>query len=351
MKRLIIPFFLRNRGCPHRCVFCNERMIADNAEKVTEARMRETVKSYITGSSRKYDRVEIAFYGGSFTGMAHGEQMELLQMAGALINEGVVHTIHLSTRPDDMDGQWLDTLGKMGVRAIEIGAQSMDDEVLRNSGRGHTAEDVRRAAGLLKDRGFETGIHLMAGLPGDSREIFEASVADVIRLGPNTVRIHPVLVFRDTELADRYERGNYRPLTLEEAVSWCKVALVRFTMAKIPVIRLGLHATGEMKKKGNVLAGPWHPAFRSLVEASLFRDMALELIARAGNNVEERVFHIAPTDRSSFSGLGRENLVFLESRLGRAMRAKVDASVPRGALRLWDGRREHRTSIAEVRVV
>jgi histone acetyltransferase (RNA polymerase elongator complex component) len=352
MKRLIIPFFLRNRGCPHRCVFCNERMLAGNAEEVTETRMRETVKSYVTGSSRKYDRVEIAFYGGSFTGMAHGEQMELLHMAGALINEGVVHSIHLSTRPDDIDGPWLDTLKKRGVRAIEIGAQSMDDGVLGESGRGHTAEDVRRAVGILKDRGFETGIHLMAGLPGDSREIFEASVADVIRLRPDTVRIHPVLVFRDTELADRHQRGDYRPLTLEEAVSWCKVALVRFTTAKIPVIRLGLHATGEMEKKGNVLAGPWHPAFRSIVDASLFRDMALDLIAEAGGIGSGRVFQVAPADLSSFNGVNRENLFFLEKHFGSgSVKAKTDSSLRRGTLLLRDGHRDYRTSMEEVRVV
>jgi histone acetyltransferase (RNA polymerase elongator complex component) len=352
MKRLIIPFFLRNRGCPHRCVFCNERMIAGNAEEITEARMRETVRSYIAGSSGKYDGVEIAFYGGSFTGMAPGEQMELLRMAGALIEEGVVHSIHVSTRPDDIDGPWLETLKIMGVRAIEIGAQSMHDEVLRESGRGHTARDVGRAVGILKDQGFETGVHLMAGLPGDGRATFEATVAEVIDLKPDTARIHPVLVFRDTELASRYHRGEYRPLTLEEAVSWCKVALVRFTRAKIPVIRLGLQATGDMEGKGNIIAGPWHPAFRSLVEAALFRDMALELISMAGGVSAGQVFHVAPADLSNFNGMGRDNLAFLERRFGSgAVAATKDATLQRGSLVLRDGQRNYGTSIAEARVV
>ncbi len=172
--------------------------------------MRETVRSTIAGR-RKSGPVEIAFYGGSFTGMAREEQMELLRMAGALIGEGAVHSIRISTRPDDIEGAWLDTLKNMGVRAVEIGAQSMDDGVLRQSARGHTAEDVRRAVGILKEKGFETGIHLMAGLPGESREKFEASVADVIRTGPDTVRIHPVLVFRDTELARLYETRGLSP--------------------------------------------------------------------------------------------------------------------------------------------
>jgi histone acetyltransferase (RNA polymerase elongator complex component) len=352
MKPLIIPFFLRNRGCAHRCVFCNERMISGHAEAITEAHMRETVKSYTAGNSGKYDRVEIAFYGGSFTGMAPGEQMKLLRMACALVEEGIVHSIHLSTRPDDIRGPWLDTLKLMCVRAIEIGAQSMDDEVLRESGRGHTAGDVRRAIGILKDRGFETGVHLMVGLPGDSRIKFEASVSEIIHLGPDTVRVHPALVFKDTGLADRYENGDYLPLTLEEAVSWCKVALVRFTKAKIPVIRLGLQATGDMEREGNIIAGPWHPAFRSLVETALFRDMALELISKAGGVSAGQVFHVAPADLSNFNGVARGNLAFLEGCFGRGtVAAKKDFALQRGTLLLRDGQRRYGTSIAEARIV
>jgi histone acetyltransferase (RNA polymerase elongator complex component) len=348
---LIVPFFLRNRGCKHRCVFCNERMISGNAEAITEAGMRETVRSYIA-SSRKSDPVEIAFYGGSFTGMDRGEQTEFLRMACALIAEGTVRSIRVSTRPDDIEGDWLDTLRRLGVRAVEVGAQSMNDGVLRQSARGHTGDDVRKAVGVLKEKGFETGIHLMAGLPGESWETFENSVAEVIRLGPDTVRIHPVVVFRDTDLAGLFERGDYRPLSLEEAVSWCKLALVRFTRARIPVIRLGLQATGEMEKKGGILAGPWHPAFRSLVEAELFRDMALELIAKAGGIGSGRVFHVAPADLSNFNGMGRANLAFLEARFGRSsVTTKRDPSLARGALVLRDGAREYGTSIAEVRLV
>jgi histone acetyltransferase (RNA polymerase elongator complex component) len=352
LKPLIIPFFLRNCGCPHRCVFCSERMIAGNAEAITAVHMRETVKSYTAGGSGKYTRVEIAFYGGSFTGMAPGEQMDLLRMAGALIEEGFAHSIHLSTRPDDIDETRLDALKEMGVGTIEIGAQSMDDEVLRKSDRGHTADDVRRAVAMLKDKGFETGVHLMAGLPGDERLKFDATVSEVIGLGPDTVRIHPTLVFRDTELAGRYENGDYRPLSLEEAVSWCKVALVQFTKAKIPVIRLGLQATDDMERKGNILAGPWHPAFRSLVEAALFRDMALELISKAGGAGAGQVFHVAPADLSNFNGMGRENRAFLEGRFGSAAVAAItDASLQRGTLVLRDGPLHYGTSIEEARVV
>lgn len=352
MKPLIIPFFLRNRGCRHRCVFCNERMIAGNAEAITETGLRETVRSYLSGSGGKHDRREIAFYGGSFTGMVREDQRQLLCMAGALISEGAVHSIRISTRPDDIDGPWLETLKQVGVKAIEIGAQSMDDGVLGESGRGHTAQDVRRAMGILKEKGFETGIHLMAGLPNDSRKTFQSSVVDVIGLKPDTVRIHPVLVFRDTELARRHERGEYDPLTVDEAILWCKDALVQFTKAQIPVIRLGLQATGEMEVKGSIVSGPWHPAFRSLVEATLFRDMARSLIAEAGGFVNGHVFHVAPADRSNFNGMGKANMAYLEARFGsRAVDVRTDPSLQRGTLALRNGRKEYETSIAEVSVV
>ncbi len=348
MRPLIVPFFLRNRGCRHRCVFCNERVIAGNAEEVTEAGMRGTVGTYLAGSGGRYARAEIAFYGGSFTGMPREEQAALLEAAARLIAEGAVQGIRISTRPDDIDEETLDTLASKGVSAVEIGAQSMDDEVLRMSGRGHSADDVRRAAALCMGKGFETGLHLMAGLPGQSRESFEATVADVIRIAPDTVRIHPVLVFRDTELARLHARGTYRPLPLDEAVAWCKTALVSFARARIPVIRLGLQATAEMGKEGCILAGPWHPAFRSLVEGEIFRDMALELMARAAPDPREPVFRVAPADLSSFHGPGGRNRLLLESEYGVPVAARPDPAVPRGALRLQAGQREYGTSITEV---
>ena len=352
VKPLIIPFFLRNRGCRHRCVFCNERIIAGNAAPVTEALLRETAAAYLAGSGDRRGQAEIAFYGGSFTAMPREEQMELLRMAGALIAEGAARTIRVSTRPDELDGDWLRTLREMGVRTVEIGAQSMNDALLRESGRGHTAGDVRRAVGLLKGMGFRTGVHLMAGLPGESLKTFEDGVTEIIGLRPNTVRIHPVLVFGGTELAERYESGLYRPLGLDEAVAWCKRALSRFTRAGIPVIRLGLQATGEMEKEGSILAGPWHPAFRGLVEAALFRDMALELVAKAGGIESGAVFHVAPADMSNFNGMDGSNRDCIEARFGSGAAAvKADPSLQRGTLRLLDGRGEYGTSIAEVCVV
>ena len=348
-RRLIVPFFLRNRGCRNRCVFCNERVIAGNAAPVTEAGVRETVLAALVACGGGHDRAEIAFYGGSFTGMPREEQAALLRAAAALIDEGAACSVRISTRPDDIDGAGLDYLASMGVGAVEIGAQSLDDAVLRQSKRGHTADDVRRAVTLCREWGFETGLHLMAGLPGESRGSFEATVAEVIRIRPDTVRIHPVLVFRDTELARLHEQGLYRPLDLAEAVSWCATALVRLSEAGIPVIRLGLQATDEMTRGDGILAGPWHPSFRGLVEAQIFRSMAAMLMDRAAAGGPEAVFRVAPADLSNFNGPRGQNRTWLRARFaGRAIAVRPDPAVPRGALRLQDGLREYGTSVAEV---
>jgi len=295
---MIIPFFLRNRGCPHRCAFCNERILAGKTPLLDEETFGETVRRFLCA---RPGPAGIAFYGGNFTGMAREEQETLLQWAAPFLGNGSVQGIRVSTRPDELDAAWLEQLQAKGVRAVEIGAQSMDDGVLAASGRGHGSHHVRAAVPLLKRMGFETGVHLMAGLPGDSRERFLSSVDEVAALRPHSVRIHPVLVLRGTALEKVCRDGAYEPLGLDEAVSWCKSALARFTRAGIRVARMGLQTTDEMLKEGNLVAGPFHPAFRSLVESALFFDMALALIRRAGGP-ESPLFRIAPQDVSYFQG-------------------------------------------------
>jgi histone acetyltransferase (RNA polymerase elongator complex component) len=267
---MIIPFFLMNRGCPHRCIFCNERLTAgDRPERITEQVFGETVRVHLGGSRRKRGPVQVAFYGGTFTGMPAREQRRLLAMAAPFLRQGEIDGIRLSTRPDEIDPAAVELLREFGVTTVEVGAQSLDDAVLERSGRGHTAADAVRAMTLLRESGFETGIHLMAGLPGDSPERFLATVDGTVSLRPDFVRIHPLLVLKDTPLAGEFHRGTYRPLALSGAVSLCKNALKTLEAAGIPVIRLGLQTTRRMEEPGAVVAGPFHPAFRSLVESEL----------------------------------------------------------------------------------
>ncbi|MBN2437470.1 MAG: radical SAM protein [Deltaproteobacteria bacterium] len=355
---LIIPIFLMNRGCPHRCIFCNERLTAgDHPERITESAFTETVRTHLDSAGRKSGPVQIAFYGGTFTGMEREEQSRLLELAAPFLRGGAVDGIRISTRPDGIDGENLDLLRTSGVTTVEVGAQSLHDGVLLRSRRGHSAADTIRAVALLREKGFETGIHLMAGLPGDSPNRFAETIDRVIALRPDMVRIHPTLVLRDTPLAKAFQEGIYLPLGLRGAVDLCKNALRALTAAGIPVIRLGLQTTRELEKPGAVIAGPFHPAFRSLVETALFLEMATALLSSAGRESgapalppadagvgSPLYFTLSPADVSNFYGAKRENIKILQERFGLAcIRISPDPALPRQTLILTVGEKHLRT--------
>ena len=358
---LIIPFFLMNRGCPHRCLFCNEWLTAgDRPERITEAAFTKTVCAHIEGTRRRSGPIEIAFYGGTFTGIEREEQRRLLELATPFLRERKVDGIRISTRPDGIDAEGLDFLWSSGVKTVEVGAQSLDDEVLLRSLRGHTTSDTVRALHLLKDRGFKTGLHLMAGLPGDSPDRFAETIVRVIALRPDMVRIHPTLVLRDTPLAEAFRKGSYLPLSLDDAVDLCKDALKKLTAAGIPVIRLGLQTTRELEEPGAVVTGPFHPAFRSLVETALFLEMAAVLLepaerkdsfqaisrAETGADRTSVQFTLAPADVSDFCGRQRENIDLLKRHFHlEDIRIASDPALPRHTLILTAGKRRLQTDL------
>lgn len=345
-ENLIIPVFLANEGCPNRCIFCHERKIAgDRPDEITEESLLSIVRRYTNNSRRVKGRRQIAFYGGNFTGLSRENQQKLLLSAAFYIQNGEVDSIRVSTRPDYVDRESLELLRRYHVRTVEIGAQSMDGDVLVRSHRGHTSDDVKRAVNLLKNLGFETGIHLMTGLPGEDESSFEDSVLEVIRLRPDMVRIHPTLVFENTELSAMYKRGEYRPLTVQEAVDRCKQALRKFAEARIPVIRLGLQTTAEMERAGAVIAGPYHPAFRSLVEGALFLDRTSSLAGKA-EDLSCLSFFISPEDISNFRGIGNGNLNTLRNRFGiRNFPVLPDASLRRGTIVMKAGSHSYEGNI------
>jgi histone acetyltransferase (RNA polymerase elongator complex component) len=331
---MIVPFFLMNRGCPHRCIYCNTRQIAGKTEEpLTEEHLRQTVALYTGHRKTKNEPVELAFYGGNFTGMEQQEQARLLKITDTLIRDGLIHQVRIATRPDDLPPRTLDHLVKHQVRTIEIGAQSMMDDVLSLARRGHKAEEIARAVRRTKEWGFTVGIHLMAGLPGDNEENFAETIRKTIALRPDMVRLHPTLVFQETPLAEMYQAGEYTPLTLTAAIRLCKKALVQFEKARIPLIRLGLQETELMKAPGSVLAGPFHPAFRSRVEASIFMDMATRLLLE-GNVVGGNMsFSVSPQDVSSFRGEKNGNIRDLRKRFRLDdITVHPDPSLERGAL-------------------
>lgn len=314
MKPYIIPIFINNKGCPNRCVFCNERITAgDYSGNFTLDTFKKRVDALLPHPDDPR-LVEIAFYGGNFTGISAQRQEELLSYAAHYIGSGRANTIRISTRPDYIDEHTVQRLVRFGVSTVELGAQSMDNAVLEKARRGHTAHETTAAVALLKEHSLTTGIHLMAGLPGDTAAGFYASVDAVIGLSPDTVRIHPTIVLRDTPLADLFHHGIYTPLTMGDATVLCMEALRRFHRARIPVIRLGLQMTDEMERGGNIVAGPFHPSFGFIVMSALFHETAAILLSRCGVGKTEVFFLLNTRDVSAFRGLRNGSITALKKR-------------------------------------
>ncbi len=276
-KQLIIPVFMPFGGCASRCVFCDQGSITGgkNPPEVKEA--VETIEAYLS-TWRGAGRKEIAFYGGSFTAIERDAQLRYLEAARGYVLNGRVDGVRISTRPDGISPEVLEYLKEYRVDIVEIGVQSMSDEVLRLSGRGHNRRDTVLATTLLKSSGFKVGHQFMPGLPGDTLSSALDSAREIIRLAPAFVRVYPALVFKGTALHRMYLAGEYRPWTLDETVEACAEILGLFTEARIPVIRMGLHASGGLED--NLVCGPYHPSLRSLVEERMHRTRFVRPVAR-----------------------------------------------------------------------
>ncbi len=276
----IIPVFVPDLGCPHQCVFCNQKKITGQNEVPSREEVAGKITEYLdTIPGDSSITREVAFYGGSCTAVSQELQRELLTPAYKFLAAGKIDGIRVSTRPDAVDEDKLSLLSGYGVQTVELGVQSMDDEVLAKAGRGHTSRDVIRAAALVKAWGMELGFQIILGLPGDTEEKETDSALELIALKPDLVRIYPCLVLRGTQLAQLYEKGEYSPLSVEQAVQRSKKLLVMFENAGINVIRIGLQPSEQISLDGEVIAGPYHPAFRELVESALARDMLEYLLA------------------------------------------------------------------------
>lgn len=307
-KKAILPVFVPHLGCPCRCVFCNQRAIAGQAAPVTA----DAVRRLAEGARRDGLRTpELAFYGGSFTAVAEDLQEALLAAAQGCVRDGLASGVRLSTRPDCIDARVCARLRRYGVGTVELGAQSMDDGVLRQAGRGHTAQDTVQAAALLRAHGFSVVLQLMAGLPGDTREAGRETARRAAALRPDGVRIYPVAVLPGTALYDMWRAGTYTPLTVAQAASRCADMLETFTEAGIAVLRVGLNPTEELGAE--VVAGAYHPAMGELAwNEAYYRRMAALLAPYRGQR-GDAVFSVPAGDVSKAVGQKRGNL----ARLGR----------------------------------
>jgi histone acetyltransferase (RNA polymerase elongator complex component) len=303
---LIVPFFISHQGCPHHCVFCDQIKIS-GAGGVLPSAAGILARIAAFRASARVEAVEVAFFGGSFTNLPREEQERLLLPLQPLLASGEIVSVRVSTRPDGLDSICAEFLAGMGVGTVELGVQSLDDEVLALAGRGHKAACTAEACRALRRAGMAVGMQLMPGLPGDTTEKALATLEGVLGLRPDFLRIYPTLVIAGTRLAALYQSGAYNPLPLGVAVSLCKVMLHKALAENVKVVRIGLQPTAELERGGVILAGPWHPAFRQLVEAELCYDLLSRLTRGMGDPSPLTVF-CAESRVSDVTGQRRENI-------------------------------------------
>ncbi len=261
----IIPIFISHLGCPFQCLYCQqERITAQERWLPTPQAIHDRIEAFLaTRKPGKYSHSEIAFYGGTFTGLERGLMKDLLEAAGAFIQKGEVRNLRASTKPDYVDPAVLDLLQRFGMDIIELGVQSLNDQVLVKVGRGYDSKRVERAVHQLKEKGMKVGIQLMQGLPGAEEAEAIESAKRAVDLQPDFVRIYPTVVLEGTALAEMYRRGLYQPWSLEKAIAVCGELREIFAEAQIPIIKMGLEFSSNERE--GILAGPYHPRFRELV--------------------------------------------------------------------------------------
>lgn len=325
---LIIPLFIPHEGCPHRCLFCNQHSISSqNQPPIAGAEVVATIREWLVRAKpERRALAQVAFYGGSFTGLPAARQTELLTAVQPFLHRGEVQAIRLSTRPDYIDQGRLALLISHGVTTVELGVQSCDDRVLRQAGRGHSTADSLRASRLIREQGLQLGWQLMPGLPGEDGRSLRRTVAATLQTRPDFVRIYPALVLRGSGLERLYHHGGYRPLSLGWAVVLAAFMNKRFDDQGIGVVRMGLQSSATLEQ--DLVAGPWHPAFGELVKARLMLQQVRRILART--KADQVTLVINDRDQSIFRGPGSANLLRLqELGLSKRFTLRLDPDQPR----------------------
>ncbi|WP_074115836.1 elongator complex protein 3 [Clostridioides difficile] len=314
MKKRIIPIFVPHKGCPHDCIFCNQKKITGVSTDVTSEDARNIIEECLETIDKDAD-VEIAFFGGSFTAIDIDIQKSLLSVAKEYVEKGLVKDIRMSTRPDCIDEDILSMLKEYKTSIIELGVQSLDEKVLLDSIRGHQSEIVYKSSKMIKNSGIKLGLQMMIGLPADTEEKCIFTAKKFVELKPDCVRVYPTLVVKDTGLEKLIEQNKYNPFTLEESVNIVKKVLVLFYVNNINVIRVGLQATDDIQIGKAVLAGPYHPAFRELVEADMIKDY-LEFVILQNKNIKQMLVKSNKKNISKIIGNKKTNVKYMEEKFG-----------------------------------
>ena len=322
-KHSNISIFVPHIGCPHQCSFCNQFSITGGVKAPQACDIDKAVNEAVKSSNYNRENTQLAFFGGSFTAIDINYQLYLLEVGYKYVKSGIVSGIRISTRPDAIDDEILLRLKKYGVTAIELGAQSMCDSVLVANNRGHTAKDVIRASQLIKSYGFSLGLQMMTGLYKDCPQMDIYTAKHLIDLNPDTVRIYPTIVLKNTKLAEYVKSGEFIPPSLEDTVELVAKLLLMFKQANINVIRTGLHYIDE----NTYVSGPWHPAFKELCDSRIIRNKILEY------PVGDYTLYVCPSDISKAIGQKRDNINFLKEK-GYNICVKGDADIEQYEIRM-----------------
>jgi histone acetyltransferase (RNA polymerase elongator complex component) len=334
---LVIPVFIPHQGCPQNCIFCNQVSISGQEScLVDDDELVKTAVGTWLGRSRRRGSVQVAFFGGSFTCLAHDRQQSLLAAVQPFIDSGDVQSIRLSTRPDCIDDDICEFLKDHHVTIVELGVQSFDDKVLQTAWRGHSAADSIRAAKSIQSAGLELGIQLMPGLPQETSRSWFATLQQVCQLKPECVRIYPTLVIGGSGLANQFKDGNFSPISMNRAIALCGRAKVIFDSAGIKILRMGLQASESLEEQ--LLAGPYHPAFGEMVTARHWLKRSRKILADSPSQ-SRIVFTISDRDVSAFVGPKRCNMkrlgAFMQQDWNRnkSFKFETDATLARGTLK------------------
>ena len=328
-KQYIIPIFVPHQGCPNDCVFCNQRKISGQMEEITENDVREIIEYYLELFKEKDAYKEVAFFGGSFTGIDIEKQNKFLSIAYEFVKSKQIDGIRISTRPDYIDRQTLKRLKKFKVKTIELGVQSTNNYILAKCKRGHTFEDVKRASRLIRLYGFKLGHQMMVGLPETNRLDELNTAHDLAKLKPKMIRIYPVLVIRGTELEEMYKNGEYEPLELSQTVEICKELTKFFEKKKIKVIRIGLQTTDTIispeQAGSEVVAGPYHENIRQLVDSLYYYEKIIEKIRKINVKAKEIEIVVNPQIVDSVVGYKHQNFDKLKKLYNLDVKIKQNA--------------------------
>ena len=311
-KQYTIPIFIPHKGCPNSCIFCNQKKISGQIKNVDLSDVDNIIKTYLSYYKDQSKKIEIAFFGGSFTGIDINLQIDYLKVAKKYIDNGEVNSIRLSTRPDYISEEILVMLKEYGVDTIELGVQSMDDKILSIAKRGHTSQDVIRASKLIKKYNIRLGHQIMIGLPNSTMETEIYTIKECLKLKPTQLRIYPVYVIEDSELYDMYNSREYTPLSIAEAVKRCVAVVKECQSEDVAIIRLGLQSTSEITSSNSNIFGPVCDNFAEYVISAIIREHIEKYLKKDQN--EDIIVHVPRKYVSVTVGPKKINKIYFENK-------------------------------------